>query len=101
VDKLDIGWMREVEKGDFNKNFNILRREFRRDALESDIIAKSKSQAIEIMNMIFNPILGSFDKKYRLVVKFKNLNQEDSIKAIKETNLNNSPDKTEEEKVPF
>jgi hypothetical protein len=102
VDKLDIGWMREVEKGDFNKNFNILRREFRRDALESDIMAKSKSQAIEIMNMIFNPILVSFDKKYRLVVKFKNLNQEDdSIKIINEAELNNGSDKAKDSEVPF
>lgn len=102
VDKLDIGWLREVEKGDLNTNFNILRREFRNDALESDIMAKSKSQAIEIMNMIFNPILSSFDKKYRLVVKFKNLDpQEEPINTIKETNSKNTSEKLEEDKVPF
>ena len=100
VDKLDIGWMREVEKGDLNTNFNILRREFRRDAMESEIMDKSKGQAIEIMNMIFNPILSGFDKKYRLVVKFKNINnQKDSIEA--ETELNRASKNLEKEKTPF
>ncbi|MEM1323539.1 MAG: DUF4230 domain-containing protein, partial [Bacteroidota bacterium] len=33
VEKLDIGWLREVQNVDFNDNFNILRAEFRRDAL--------------------------------------------------------------------
>ncbi len=102
VDKLDIGWMREVEKGDFNTNFNILRREFRRDALESDVMDKSKSQAIEIMNMIFNPILGSFDQKYRLVVKFKNINQNDgALDLTKDSELKNASDKNKENNVPF
>ena len=94
VDKLDIGWLREVENNDLNMNFNILRREFRRDALESDIMDKSKSQAIEIMNMIFNPILSSFDKKYKLVVKFKNLNPgNNSIEALDNTNNKIAPKK--------
>ena len=101
VDKLDIGWLREVENNDLNSNFNILRREFRSDAMESDIMKKSKSQAIEIMNMIFNPILDSFSNKYRLVVKFKNLNQQEPIETIKESPSNNSPEKIEKSEVPF
>ncbi len=101
VDKLDIGWLREVENSDLNANFNILRREFRRDAIESDVMNKSKSQAIEIMNMIFNPILNSFNQEYRLVVKFKNLNREETIETIKEPKPTNSSEKIEENKVPF
>jgi len=30
VDKLDLGWMRELQDDDFNRNFNLLRQEFRR-----------------------------------------------------------------------
>ncbi len=102
VDKLDIGWMREVGISDFNTNFNILRREFRRDALDSDIMGKSKGQANEIMNMIFSPIINSFNQEYRLVVKFKNLNlKDDSIEAIKESPNNNTFEKTDENQVPF
>ena len=102
VDKLDIGWMREVENNDLNANFNILRREFRRDAIESDIMDKSKGQVVEIMNMIFNPILSSFDKKYKLVVKFKNMNPNNTpIQTLEEGNLKNSSEKIEKQKVPF
>ena len=49
VDKLDIGWLREVENEDFNRNFNLLRKEFRKEALESDVMGKAKNQAKEIM----------------------------------------------------
>ena len=102
IDKLDIGWFREIEKGDFNTNFNILRREFRRDALESDVMDKSKGQAIEIMNMLFKPIVVSFSQNYRLVVKFKNMNQkDDSLKVLDETKPKNASDKIEKDKVPF
>ena len=33
IDKLEVGWMRELSNEDFNKNFNVLRQEFRRDAI--------------------------------------------------------------------
>lgn len=54
------------------------------------------------MNMIFNPILNSFDKKYRLSVKFKNLNPENEpVESLETPPLNNSPDKNEDNKAPF
>jgi len=71
VDKLDIGWMREVNNEDFNKNFNILRREFRKDAVADGIMDKSKKQAREIMTMMMSPILSSLGGSYKLNVKFK------------------------------
>ncbi len=74
IDKLDIGWLREVGTNDFNTNFNILRREFRRDANNVEVMQKAKTQAIEIMNMIFSPLLNSINKGYALKVQFKNLN---------------------------
>lgn len=91
VDKLDIGWLRELQDKDFNTNFNILRREFRQDALESDVMEKSKTQAIEIMNMIFMPVLGSLDKNYRLVVKFKSVEPSlDDLETRNNPELSNS-----------
>jgi len=71
VDKLDIGWMREVNNNDFNKNFNILRREFRKDAVDSGIMEKSKTQAREIMNMMMVPVMANLGGNYKLNVKFK------------------------------
>ena len=77
LDKLDIGWMREVKDVDINKNFNLLRQEFRREALESDVMEKSKDQATEIMNTMFGPVIKSLNNKYELKVQFKNVNQSD------------------------
>ena len=69
-DKLDIGWLREVEDADINKAFNALRAEFRREALQSDIMDKSREQAIELMNTMFIPILSSLNGRYQLKVQF-------------------------------
>ena len=74
IEKLDIGWLREVESVDFNKNFNLLRKEFRREALESDIMEKSKEQAVEIMQLMLGPLITSISRDYKLEVRFKNLN---------------------------
>jgi hypothetical protein len=73
IDKLDIGWLREVEKVDFNKNFNLLRKEFRREALESDVMDKAKDQAQEIMQLMVGPLITSMNRSYKLEVRFKNL----------------------------
>ena len=71
IDKLDIGWLREVKSIDLNKNFNVLRGEFRREALESDIMEKSKDQAVELMNTMFSPLVSSMNRKYKLRIRFK------------------------------
>ncbi|MEM6964949.1 MAG: DUF4230 domain-containing protein [Bacteroidota bacterium] len=73
VDKLDVGWMREVSNDDFNKNFNILRREFKRDALEDNIMDKAKVQADELMHLMLEPIVTQLGKRYKLLVRFKKL----------------------------
>ncbi len=74
LDRLDIGWLREVKDADLNKAFNVLRAEFRREALESDIMDKSKSQAVELMNTMFGPVLSNLNKGYQLKVAFKENN---------------------------
>ncbi len=72
IDKLDIGWMREIEQGDFNKNMDLLRREFRQDAIESDVMNKAKSRAVELMETIMMPVVKGINNKYKLRVRFKN-----------------------------
>lgn len=67
IDKLDIGWMRELKKEDFNKNINLLREAFRQDIDESDAFSKSKVKVKEIMAMLLSPILHN---GYTLDVRF-------------------------------
>lgn len=71
VDKLDVGWLREVSNADFNKNFNALRTEFRQDALEEQNLEKAKERAKEVMEMIFKPVLNRLGKDYKMSVSFK------------------------------
>ncbi|HRD82945.1 MAG TPA: DUF4230 domain-containing protein [Saprospiraceae bacterium] len=71
VEKLDIGWLREVKTEDFNKNIDLLRSEFRREALESDIMEKSKKQARELLDTMMGPLVKSLGSRYKLVVRFK------------------------------
>lgn len=74
IDKLDIGWMREVESIDLNKNIDLLRRHFRQEVRESDVMDKAKDRVRELMDTMFSPLLFSMNKKYKLQVKFKNMN---------------------------
>ena len=76
VDKLEVGWMREVQDEDFNKNFNLLRREFRADAINSDIMAKAKQEAVELMDLMFSPVVASLNRRYKLQIRFKRVTQE-------------------------
>ncbi len=76
VDKLEVGWMREVQDEDFNKNFNLLRREFRTDALNSDIMSKAKQEAVELMDLMFSPVVAGLNKRYKLQIRFKKVAQE-------------------------
>ena len=71
IDKLDIGWMREVQDADFNKNFDLLRREFRREALEGDARERSRAQAEVLMQTLLEPIVKNISQEYRLRVAFQ------------------------------
>ncbi len=68
IDKLDIGWMRELKVDDFNKNFNLLRSEFKKDLDGSQAFNNSKIKAKEIIEMLLSPIL---QKGYSLKMNFK------------------------------
>lgn len=72
VDKLDIGWLREVKGSDLNRTFNVLRAEFRRDAIEeSNVYSKAKTQAVELMNTMFGPVVKSINPRFKLKVQFR------------------------------
>ena len=71
IDKLNIGWLREVEDEDFNKNFNLLRRAFRQDAIKDNVYEKAEEQARELMEMLFGPVVDNFNNRYSIVVRFK------------------------------
>ena len=71
IDKLDIGWMREIKQEDFNKNMDLLRREFRQDAIESDVMNKAKQRASDLMETIMLPVVKGIGKNYKLRVRFR------------------------------
>lgn len=73
IEKLDIGWLREVESVNFNESFNSLRKEFRREAVESNIMKRSEQQAIELMNTMFGPLVKSINNRYELKVVFRDV----------------------------
>ncbi len=70
-DKLSIGWMREVSDADFNRAFNLLREEFRRDIQQSDAYDKAKGQAKEILSTMMEPVVKSYGKGFQLRVAFQ------------------------------
>ncbi|WP_367389443.1 DUF4230 domain-containing protein [Lewinella sp. LCG006] len=71
IEKLDIGWLREVETVNFNESFNALRKEFRREAVESNIMRSSEQQAVKLMNTMFSPLIKSMNNRYELKVEFR------------------------------
>jgi hypothetical protein len=73
IEKLDIGWLREVEMDNFNEGFNSLRKEFRREAIESNMLQRSEQQAVQLMNTMFGPLVKSINNKYELKVKFRSV----------------------------
>ena len=75
-----------MDTEDFNRNFNILRSEFRREALESDIMKKAKNQANELMQMMLGPLGSRVGKNYRLAVRFqKTKSYDESLELAKES----------------
>jgi hypothetical protein len=73
VDNMEVGWLRELSNEDLNKNFNILRAEFRREALESNIFEQSKSQAEELMTMMLEPVVKTIGKDYQVKVRYQKM----------------------------
>ncbi|MEN0047935.1 MAG: DUF4230 domain-containing protein [Bacteroidota bacterium] len=71
VDKMDIGWMREVQSNDLNKDMEALTEAFRQDAINSDVFSKAREQAADLMDTMMGPVVASLGNKYKLRVRFK------------------------------
>lgn len=76
IDKLDVGWMREIAESDFNKNFNLLRREFRKTAYTAEVEQEAKAKAADLMKTMLTPMVQNLDKRYKLIVQFQQVNPE-------------------------
>ena len=70
-DKLDVGWLREVENIELNQNINALRTAFREDAYDSEVFDKSKTQVKELMELLLMPVVSQLSGAFKLVVRFK------------------------------
>ena len=71
VEKLDIGWLREVEGSNIDEGVNALRERFREDALESDVMDRAKAQATQLMDTMFGPLVAGIGPGYQLKVGFR------------------------------
>ena len=70
VEKLDIGWLREVKGVNINEGINSLRESFRAEALESNVMNRAKTQAAELMDTMFGPVVAGIGPGYRVEVRF-------------------------------
>lgn len=70
IEKLDIGWMRELESVNINEGVNSLREAFRAEALESDVMTRAKSQAQELMSTMFLPVVRGIGPDFKFEVRF-------------------------------
>ena len=72
VEKLDIGWMREVESININEGVNALRETMRAEALESNVMERAKTQAQDLMDTMFGPVVRSLGPGFKIEVDFRN-----------------------------
>lgn len=70
IDKLDIGWLREIDPEDFNKNMDLLRRAFRTEAQQSDVYDKAKQRAAELLDSMLTPVVKSLNPRFQVKVRF-------------------------------
>lgn len=71
IDKLDVGWLREVAEADLNKSFNLLREEFVREARRENGFDKAKAHVQDVMATMMGPLISGLDPGYKLRVAFK------------------------------
>ncbi|MEM9929380.1 MAG: DUF4230 domain-containing protein [Bacteroidota bacterium] len=71
IEKLEIGWLRELEGGNINEAVNSLRERFREEAIESDVMSRAKDQAEDLMNTMFLPLVRNIGEEYKIEVRFQ------------------------------
>ena len=79
IDKMDIGWMRELKSEDLNKDMEALLDAFETDARNSDVFTKARNQAVYLMETMLGPLVTSLGKNYRLRIEFPKTNSENTI----------------------
>ncbi len=77
VDKLDIGWMKNLNKDDFNEYFNSLREAFREDAYNSHIFEKSKGQIENLLSMMLDPVVQGMGAGYKIIYRYHKVYDDD------------------------
>ncbi len=83
VDKLDIGWMKNIKKDDFNEYFNSLRQAFRDDAYNSDVFDKSKKQVQDLLSMMLDPVVKGMGSGYKIIYKYEKVEDDDLLRMKK------------------
>jgi hypothetical protein len=73
IEKLEIGWMRELESVNINEGVNSLREAFRAEAIESDVMVRAKIQARELMSTMFDPVVRGVGRDYKIEVRFERM----------------------------
>jgi len=71
ADKLQIGWMREVSEADLNRAFEALREEFVREARREGGFAKAQQHAQQVMELMLEPVITTFNPDYSIRVTFQ------------------------------
>ncbi|NJL75343.1 MAG: DUF4230 domain-containing protein [Saprospiraceae bacterium] len=72
IDKMDIGWMRELKSNDMNKDIEALTEAFRDDVINTDVFSKAKREAVELLDTILGPLVASLGKSYKMRIQFDN-----------------------------
>lgn len=71
IDELNIGWLREIGRTDFNENFELLREALREEAVrDGRVFDQAKRKATELLDAMLGPLLAALDG-YRLRVEFR------------------------------
>lgn len=71
IEKLEIGWLRELESVNINEGVNSLREAFRAEALESNVMDRAKGNARDLMNTMFLPLVKNIGDNYKIQVSFR------------------------------
>jgi hypothetical protein len=72
IDKLDVGFLAGIDEAEMNRNFNDLRREFRRDAIENEhVLDHAKARADSVMQLMMGPMVKAMGRNYKLQVRFQ------------------------------
>lgn len=75
VEKLDIGWLREVESVNINEGVNSLREAFREEAIESNVNQRAKEQARSLMETMFTPVVRGLGDDFKIEVEFRGVGE--------------------------